>query len=148
MKQDPVRQQKNSNLTPPRWESNFLVMNWAENKFSVPRVASERKPPSAIQIERYSHAATHEIQSGNLRKPIWLQALADTDGDKVAAEARYLQLRVQQIAEDEARWTLARAALRRTRQFNDSLAVSPLKKRVLLAAGILLAYALFRLFSE
>lgn len=101
-----------------------------------------------VQIERYSPAATREIQSGNLRKPTWLQALADTDGDKVAAQACYLQLRVQQIAEHEARWALARAALRRTRQFNDSLAVSPLRKRVLLAAGILLAYALFRLLSK
>ncbi len=123
-------------------------MNCAENKFSVLRVASEKKPLSVIQVERYSHAATREIQSGNLRKPIWLQALADTDGDKVAAEARYLQLRVQQIAADETRWMLARAALRRTRQFNDSLAVSLLKKRVLLAAGILLAYVFFRLLSE
>ena len=102
-------------------------MNWAENKFSVPRVASERETPSAIQIERYSHAATHEIKAAICASPSGFRHWP------TRTETRWLPKRaICNCACSKSLRTKrdGRSPERpcRTRQFNDSLAVSPLKK--------------------
>jgi hypothetical protein len=56
---------------------------------------------TATREERYTQAVTREMESDNLRRPVWDQALATANGDETAARNYYLKLRVVQMVEQE-----------------------------------------------
>ncbi len=53
---------------------------------------------------RYTEVVNREIQSGNLRQPIWQAALAEAGGDEARAKTAYQTARVAQMLEDEERF--------------------------------------------
>ena len=54
-----------------------------------------RLPPSD---QRFYDAVAQEIQSGALQPGVWARALADSDGNESRARAKYIRLRVAQMA--------------------------------------------------
>jgi signal transduction histidine kinase len=70
--------------------------------FECSRVFSKaRSRKTAGKEKRYYDAVAEELQNKQLAPGVWARALTETDGDEVRARARYIKLRVQQIAEEE-----------------------------------------------
>ena len=91
--------------------------------------------------ERYRKAVEQELASGNRREPVWKEVLATAGGDEEAARERYIQLRVDQIAADEAGREAVEKARREKRRFYDSLALTFAQKNALLGLGIIIVLA-------
>src|SRR5450432_3250069 len=62
----------------------------------VPLDATRTRPapsPPEDKTDRFLREATHQYAEGHLDQPLWDRAFAQTNGDKEAAVAHYLQAR-------------------------------------------------------
>ena len=87
---------------------------------------------------RYAKAVEQELASGNRWEPVWKEILATAGGDEAAARERYIQLRVDQIAADEAGREAVDKARRKQRRLHDSQALTVAQKNALLGLGIII----------
>ena len=97
---------------------------------------------------RYSDAVSLEIKHGNLRGPIWEQALAEAHGDRDAAETLYFVRRVEQMERDETIQETEHLAKSERREVREEKGTPRIMVKTLLFAGTALVsfFLLFMLF--
>lgn len=106
----PVATGDNKSDTPMSWIL-FAVVFWVcwrwflrdwFHGLSATKAVLARVRAHQIPEEAYYEMAGAEIESGALKRGLWLKALAQSKGDENAARARYIELRVSAMRSEAA----------------------------------------------
>ncbi len=76
---------------------------------------------STARVSRYAAAIELEIKNGNVRNPIWNEALQNTRGDESAAKNFYIAKRVEQMEADENFLASSQTGKIRRENFSDEI---------------------------
>ncbi len=95
---------------------------------------------------RYEAVVRKELSHGNIRAPVWEQAMADSCGDPRAAEERYVQNRVAQMVADEGRWQSFDTERQMRVCLEEAARPGVIKKTRWLFLGIVLSLLVFVVF--
>ncbi len=98
-------------------------------------------------VNRYANVAERELKEGPVRLPIWNEALTEAGGVPDRARELYQNRRGSENLAIEEQHRAAMEALRKRREFNDSLALSFPKKNGLFGIGIILMLVLAYLLT-